>query len=142
MTMLLLDLAAPQTLDAALGVTRADRWYGFYPKPQDNRSDEALMITTGQRCYGGQLLAWRVWLTHPESGLVLRPFDVGYGDGEALILVVDRETRALYVAPKSEAVAFLAEQPSGTCPAPEAVSPAEALEELRAELHAFGGVAS
>jgi hypothetical protein len=95
-----LDVPVPPLLERALGYAGSATWVSFYWEPA---GDEA-MYDDGRAAGTGQWDAFLLYTRHRTVAPHLEGYDLGSSDAPAHHrLVLNRETRALFVAPEREA---------------------------------------
>ena len=101
-----LDVSVPPMLEEALGYDGSSRWVAFYWTPW---GDE-LVYDDGTTSTDGSWHAWLTFKRHPCIAPHLEPYRLGNSDEEAKHwLLLDQETRALYVGEREEISRFLSE---------------------------------
>src|SRR5581483_6855994 len=98
--MLTLHVPVPPMLEQALGYEGSATWVSFYWEPA---GDEA-MYDDGRVSGTGEWDAFLVYTRHRRGAPSLAPYNLGSSDAPAHHrLVLQRQTRTLYIAPASEA---------------------------------------
>src|SRR5947208_12955448 len=100
--LLALDLGVPPMLEAALGYDGPARWVGFW---WESCGDEARW-RDGRVAADADWYAYRTFVEHPPIQAALAAYELGSSETPpSHTLLLDRDTRRLFVAPTAMAAA-------------------------------------